>query len=537
MSVSQDERLVARSLTTSEVCCLSVLGLIVGVSQLLNPVSLETWEETALHDHLVYALGSQSLGWVCFFIAFYFTWRSKRRSTSPDQSKPNSRRHTIFILVALLVWTRVSWWGGPPSPSEDVWRYLWDGERVSRGLSVYTIAPSELKGLNTESERLRERIGHAEIPTIYPPGAQLCFAMSYKIGALLGGSVEQRLIAWRLLLLLTELALLASLLALIRVSGGHPSQLFPYVLCPLISFESSLAGHLDIIGMTCVVASIALWQSGQRGFILGLTLGFAVWVKFIPLLIFVIMIITGLCAISVADEIHQRKRIRRSLLLSCLGLIVMSAFVFYPFYDELIHFNGLWPGLVAYKERWYFNGSFFPVVYWCVRSLSLELTSAEVHSLTQMILGLFILGVLLHSSILRSFTQYRRSRGDRRDDSGAKVIIEVSVICVTLLLLSSPVIFSWYLLWIIPLGLLTLCLDGSPILSKQFAYMGLTWGVSISLTYFPRLELLSGKEWSFPRLLILLEYSTLALTLLLIKRYTLPSRLSASSPIQTLDIE
>ena len=85
------------------------------------------------------------------------------------------------ILAALLIILRISWWPSPPSPSEDVWRYLWDGQRAYLGLSVFSEAPGsavlQLTGHQVDPILLSifPKIGHAEVPTVYPPGAQLFF--------------------------------------------------------------------------------------------------------------------------------------------------------------------------------------------------------------------------------------------------------------------------------------------------------------------------------------------------------------------------
>ena len=519
---------------------LCVLGLSIGIAQILSPESPSVWDNAGLSRHLAYALKVLLCGWFGFGFALCLIQPALKHRAEPGRANtpfiPVSSRQIKIILFVVLIWTRVTWWYGPPSPSEDVWRYIWDGERLTQGQSIYSIPPSELRGDDTDLERIRSRIGHAHIPTVYPPGAEVCFAISSCIGALFGGSLEDYLFAWRLILLLAELALLASLLSIIQTLGRDPLFLFPYVLCPHSAFESALSAHLDIIGVALMIYAIAEWVRGRRGFVVGAALGGATLVKFIPLIPFTVMILDGLTTALYSMKQEERSRARFHLIRMLTGALVAGCILTYPVLNELIDLGGLWPGLTMYKEHWYFNGSLFTILQTILGVYPISMSVHEAHQWAQTTLGLSIAAAVCLYSWHRFSTQIKTGRERTRVDH-AFLVIELSTFGVSLLLLCSPVVFGWYLLWIIPLSIVIALHDQRSTWIRAMAFTNLIWAFLSAMTYFPRLELLRSGEWSFSPILIFIEYGTLTLTLVLIKRYTLPVASRHSSPIQTLDIE
>ena len=66
-----------------------------------------------------------------------------------------------------------------PLHSDDLWRYLWDGEVQRQGLSPYGVSPADpsldVIAASEDWQQVRERINHLQIPTVYPPVAQGAF--------------------------------------------------------------------------------------------------------------------------------------------------------------------------------------------------------------------------------------------------------------------------------------------------------------------------------------------------------------------------
>src|SRR5689334_4625690 len=86
-----------------------------------------------------------------------------------------SERDTLRLALALGAVAGLALVLAPPVLSDDVWRYLWDGRVLRAGISPYAHAPDHpsLAFLRDAGWR---RVNNPEIPTIYPPVAQILFA-------------------------------------------------------------------------------------------------------------------------------------------------------------------------------------------------------------------------------------------------------------------------------------------------------------------------------------------------------------------------
>ena len=103
---------------------------------------------------------------------------------------PADRRKRILLWSAGIA-VRLALLPLLPHFSDDVWRYLWDGWVSVHGVNPYLHAPAAgaLDGL---AAPWRALVNHPEVPTIYPPGAQIVFHLL----ALLGPSVLLFKAAW-----------------------------------------------------------------------------------------------------------------------------------------------------------------------------------------------------------------------------------------------------------------------------------------------------------------------------------------------------
>ena len=105
-------------------------------------------------------------------IPFFVVWRGWR-SLADD-------RRGFWLLMAVAMGARLALLTLPPLLSEDVWRYVWDGATQWAGLNPYLYAPesSAVDGVaaTAQLQAVRAAIGHAYLPTIYPPAAQVAFA-------------------------------------------------------------------------------------------------------------------------------------------------------------------------------------------------------------------------------------------------------------------------------------------------------------------------------------------------------------------------
>jgi len=142
---------------------------------------------------------------IIFFLYFYILCVAQKK-------EGNHRSLWIVILFAILF--RVILIPSESIHENDIYRYLWDGRSVTHGINPYKYAPADLfmyeegitydyydsfnevvikahaftkedkRNLETliklrdKNVTFYERIGHWQVPTIYPPVAQGVFALS-----------------------------------------------------------------------------------------------------------------------------------------------------------------------------------------------------------------------------------------------------------------------------------------------------------------------------------------------------------------------
>ena len=210
-------------------------------------------------------------------------------------------RSDVAVLFAVAVALRVPAWVAAPAHSDDVFRYAWDGRVARAGIDPYRFPPAapELAALRDggaavagdfptyerESARVTsgggvfERINNRDLPTIYPPGAQLLFRLAASLPL-------PPIASLKLLLGACDLALLALLVAMLRQRGGDPRWAAAWGWSPLVAVELGQSGHLDALPLLGVVGALAAWDRGRPA-LAGAWLGLATATKWIaaPLLI------------------------------------------------------------------------------------------------------------------------------------------------------------------------------------------------------------------------------------------------------------
>ncbi|MDQ3281971.1 MAG: hypothetical protein M3Q69_11225 [Acidobacteriota bacterium] len=205
-----------------------------------------------------------------------------------------SLRATIVIAIVL----RAIFIFVEPRLSGDVYRYLSDGRELASGHNPYTYTPTD------------PRINHREIRSIYPPHAQLLFALVHD------------LTTWRLLIIAADLLCVV----LLRESGA-----LAFATCPLVILEGTWSGHID--ALAAVLLTIALLGRS------GIAAGFASGLKVIP--------------IAALPALLRANRGVRFAITTALTL----ALPILPFLGAPIM-----PGMRDYATRWIFNSPLYDLV-------------------------------------------------------------------------------------------------------------------------------------------------------------------------------
>jgi hypothetical protein len=198
------------------------------------------------------------------------TARLRPGPPSPGAGFADTRLLGVIWLGAILFRGVVL--STPPTLSDDMYRYLWDGKVLLSGVNPYRLAPNapELAALRDAQWAL---VNNGELPTIYPPLLLVLFAAA--------GWVSHSVLAWKTLMVAFDLAAGVLWMRALGRRGQPRSWVVLYLWHPLVILEFAGSGHSDAAGLFLVTwALIAAARS--RFFTAGLGLTLAGLVKFMP---------------------------------------------------------------------------------------------------------------------------------------------------------------------------------------------------------------------------------------------------------------
>ena len=305
-------------------------------------------------------------------------WTLRRRTTLP----------LAVVVVAVLL--RAVILGTPPTLSDDVFRYVWEGRVLVAGYSPFELAPDAPELVHLR-DALWSQVNHRGVSTIYPPAALWLFEGVAR--------VWPSPMAWKVLAGLADLACLGALAALARRRGTGAWAPALWALHPLPVLESAGSGHLEALALAPLLLALLLTERGPRAATIAAAVGSLV--KLLPLAL-------------LAPLLRRASGRLRLQIVLIAGLVWALAVL--PHLDAGLT---LGRGFGRYYEAWAFNGSLFPL---------LEAVIGDPGATRAV-------GVLLGAA-LAAWALWRRP------DPAAFLLWA----CGALILLS-PVVHPWYLLW------------------------------------------------------------------------------------------
>jgi hypothetical protein len=181
--------------------------------------------------------------------------------------------HAGVAVFAVALAARAALWPATPSLSGDLYRYLWEGRVLVEGGDPYRQSPLDPALTRLRDARVFPRVNHPELATIYPPLAEAGFALVARIAPTVG--------AFKLWVVLHDLALVLLLLAWARQRGESAVPVIAYAWNPLVLVEFSGTGHNEPTAL--VWLALALMTVRRRPLLSALALAAGALVKLAPL--------------------------------------------------------------------------------------------------------------------------------------------------------------------------------------------------------------------------------------------------------------
>lgn len=317
-------------------------------------------------------------------------------ATLASSGAVSERRRLDRIGLAMAAVLGAIWVLAPPILSDDLYRYLWEGNLWLEGWNPFRRAPDD-PVLASLRDANWAKINNRPLATIYPPLSQLLFL----VAAWLGGKV------WTLKLL-ALVAHLASVAVFARISRSSKAGL-ALALNPLLLSEAALNGHFDILcGLALLFAASAIAR--HRFTRASLTVCAAVGLKVVGLVMLPLFV--------------RRPR-------TLLATVVGSGLMLLP----LVWWSGAGDpvsGTAQFAIRWRGNESLFAGADYASRLL----LQPEAASLVARVVVGALLLMVCAAALRRQTPPLQAARA-----------------FVWAVLLLSPQVHPWYLAWLLPLEL------------------------------------------------------------------------------------
>jgi hypothetical protein len=352
----------------------------------------------------------------------------------------NFPKRAIVIGLGLAALWHTAFLRMPTGSDDDIRRYVWDGHIQRLGYNPYVVVPGDPRfaALHTAETRA---LNNPDLPSIYPPGAQLFFRAVT--------AVHESVFAMRVAFAICELAIVFVLLDVLRRTGQPAHWILAYAWHPLLATEVVGSGHVDIVGVLLLMISFAALVRRWRT-VAAVAFALAVSIKFLPIVLLPLY--------------WRRVRLRDALL-----AVIVFALLYLPFLND-----GRIPvgSLGTYIQGFGFNGPLFAALR---RLLA-----------PQVIVGVAVLVGL-------SVAVWFRTRIEKSPADAFAWPMAASLLC-------APVVFPWYLLWLLPFV-------------RSIATLPLIiWTVSIIPTYIVWHLRATGRPFVLPGWVMVLEYGLVALT-------------------------
>jgi glycosyl transferase family 87 len=350
----------------------------------------------------------------------------------------------IVVGLAFAALWHIAFLTVPTGSDDDVRRYVWDGRLQRLGYNPYVVVPDDpaVAALHTPETRT---LNHSDLPSPYPPGAQLFFRVVT--------AIHESTLAMRIALMICELGMVIILFRILRATEQGATWILAFAWNPLLATEVAGSGHIDILGALLLLISFAALLRRWRT-VAAVAFALAVAVKFLPIVLLPLY--------------WRRIRIRDA---------VVGAIVFVVLYLPFLHHARIPSGsLGTYVQSFRFNDPLFSRVE---RFVSPQLAAG------------FAAGIGILIAI------WFRARSETVSADAFAWPMATSLLC-------APVIYPWYLLWMLPF---TRSISTFPIL---------IWTVSIIPTYIVWHVRAAGHPWILPWYVMPLEYGALAVSAALV---------------------
>jgi len=334
----------------------------------------------------------------------------------------------FFLILCIGLLLRGILFHHMPILENDYYRYLHDGAMTAHLQNPYQYSPQQIAQERPETVSFiydnqiamhtNSQINHPHLRTIYPPVAQLVFAIGYCL-------TPYALDGLRLIYLLFDIANVVFILLLLRQFKLPWGFVVFYLWNPILLFEVYLRCHYDlIVGTFLLFFSWAIITKRYKIAVVALTL--AIGAKLWPIILLPFAFYP------------LRKQFKK--LAICGGLFLGLLFcILTPQLLSIAFSNN--SGVFAYAKEWIANEWAYHLCHYIGEQLHRCFYNIDARLLARGLIVALLVTVALYKAA--------------RSKNYPRMKCESICVVISLMLLLSPTFYGWYYLALLPLATVT----------------------------------------------------------------------------------
>ena len=185
--------------------------------------------------------------YIVSFITYIFTVFYISRNKEINEEDDNRSRTILWVIIIFALMFRLTLL--PMAPSDDIYRYLWEGKLQLNGISPYSHSP-ESSSLEHLRDGFFSGINHKHLTTIYPPLTLMVFAIA--------DFISHSLITMKSVFLVFDVLSIFLLLRFLKVMGKSQLNVLVYAWSPLILISFAARAHCDSLQIFFIILAMYL---------------------------------------------------------------------------------------------------------------------------------------------------------------------------------------------------------------------------------------------------------------------------------------
>ena len=343
-----------------------------------------------------------SLMYSTAFVAYLFAVFLVSKNAALSGKSSNISKKIIWIILVFSLVFRLTLL--PATPSNDIFRYLWEGNIQLHGINPYSQPPVSLN-----LEHLRDNffsgISHKHLTTIYPPLTLMVFAIA--------DFISHSFVSIKSAFLLFDILSIFVLIKYLKVMRKEPANVLIYAWSPLVLISFAARGHCDSLQIFFVMLALYLYSIRKNAKSV-VSISLAMMSKFVSIIIVPFLI--------------PREKSRY---LAILFLVIILLYL--PYCGAV---KGLFSTLFHFGTQYRYNDSIHFLIFYL--SLGSPFISKIITS--------SIFGAMLLYLYKKYLDEAYFNTGLLWEDT----ILRFAFLAVGILLILAPTVHPWYLTWIVP---------------------------------------------------------------------------------------